>query len=102
MDNDLIFTTQLYPSSHLKGGVKVAGVAHIKHPRAWSSGAPVTKLHLVTTEISHPGLWDLVQLPMGRGLRVRGGARVPVTGAGHCWFFLHNQGFSLKSKLVLR
>ena len=71
-------------SSHLKGGVKVAGVAHIKHPRAWPSWAPVTQLHLVTAEVCHPGLGDLVQLPGGRGLGVRGGARVPVTVADDC------------------
>ena len=65
--------------SHLKGGVEIASVAHVEHPRARTSGASVAELHLVPAEERLPGLGDLVQLGGARGLGVGGGVRVPET-----------------------
>lgn len=49
----------------LQSGVQIAGVTHVEHPRAWTSGTSVSYLHLVPPEQSHSWIWNLVKFDSG-------------------------------------
>ena len=58
--------------SDLQGGVEVASVAHVEHPRARPTLAgPVANLHLISPEQSLPRLRHLVQLDHAGAARHR-------------------------------